>query len=114
MTELGISFDVYGRAPRATYTAAPPPTFPPPVTTGIHRTDLRTALRRRGRSVPGRPIRNRHLSALRNEQAYGDQCEACGTITLNATDLIDPELGLTPATPVSGVRPSHWYLPLDK
>ena len=47
-----------------------------------------------------------------NENAYGDQCEKCGT-SLSATDLINPR------STVSGNKPVlketlHWYLPLDK
>jgi methionyl-tRNA synthetase len=34
-----------------------------------------------------------------NENAYGDQCERCGS-TLNATDLINPHSTLSGATPV--------------
>jgi methionyl-tRNA synthetase len=47
-----------------------------------------------------------------NENAYGDQCEKCGT-SLNATDLIQPRSTLSGATPV--MKPTrHWYLPLDR
>jgi methionyl-tRNA synthetase len=47
-----------------------------------------------------------------NENAYGDQCEKCGT-SLNATDLINPKSTLSGKPPV--LRPTkHWYLPLDK
>ncbi len=47
-----------------------------------------------------------------NEEAYGDQCENCGT-SLNATDLIHPK------STISGAKPElkqtkHWYLPLDQ
>lgn len=44
--------------------------------------------------------------------AYGDQCEKCGT-SLNPTDLKDPVSVLSGEAPV--LRPtSHWYLPLDR
>jgi methionyl-tRNA synthetase len=47
-----------------------------------------------------------------NENAYGDQCENCGT-SLNPTDLINPHSTLSGNPPV--LRPTkHWYLPLDK
>ncbi len=47
-----------------------------------------------------------------NEEAYGDQCEACGT-SLNATDLINPKSTLSGSTPE--LRDTkHWFLPLDK
>jgi len=47
-----------------------------------------------------------------NENAYGDQCERCGS-SLNPTDLINPISTLSGKPPV--LRPTkHWYLPLDK
>lgn len=47
-----------------------------------------------------------------NENAYGDQCEACGS-SLNVTDLINPRSALT-GEPVKMRETTHWYLPLDK
>ncbi len=47
-----------------------------------------------------------------NENAYGDQCEKCGT-TLNATDLINPKSTISGTQPVMKAT-KHWYLPLDK
>lgn len=47
-----------------------------------------------------------------NENAYGDQCEKCGT-SLSPTDLINPRSTLSGNPPV--LKPTkHWYLPLDK
>jgi methionyl-tRNA synthetase len=47
-----------------------------------------------------------------NENAYGDQCEKCGT-TLSATDLINPRSTISGGKPVMR-ETLHWYLPLDK
>ncbi len=47
-----------------------------------------------------------------NENAYGDQCENCGT-TLNATDLINPKSTLSGSVPIQK-ETKHWFLPLDK
>jgi methionyl-tRNA synthetase len=47
-----------------------------------------------------------------NEEAYGDQCEKCGS-TLNATDLINPKSTITGETPVMKST-KHWFLPLDR
>jgi len=47
-----------------------------------------------------------------NEEAYGDQCERCGS-TLNATDLINPKSTITGDTPVLK-ETKHWFLPLDQ
>ncbi|MXV49706.1 methionine--tRNA ligase [Pedobacter sp. HMF7647] len=47
-----------------------------------------------------------------NENAYGDQCEKCGS-SLNPTDLINPKSTLSGKSPVLR-ETKHWYLPLDK
>jgi methionyl-tRNA synthetase len=47
-----------------------------------------------------------------NEEAYGDQCEKCGS-SLNATDLINPKSALTGNVPTLK-ETKHWFLPLDK
>ncbi|WP_010254883.1 methionine--tRNA ligase [Myroides injenensis] len=47
-----------------------------------------------------------------NEEAYGDQCEKCGT-SLNATDLINPKSTITGSKPVLKST-KHWFLPLDQ
>lgn len=47
-----------------------------------------------------------------NEDAYGDQCEKCGS-SLNATDLINPKSAITGNVPTLK-QTKHWFLPLDK
>jgi methionyl-tRNA synthetase len=47
-----------------------------------------------------------------NENAYGDQCEKCGT-SLNPTDLINPKSTLSGSKPVLK-QTKNWFLPLDK
>ena len=47
-----------------------------------------------------------------NPEAYGDQCERCGT-TLNATDLINPKSTITGEIPILKST-KHWFLPLDR
>ncbi len=47
-----------------------------------------------------------------NENAYGDQCEACGT-SLSPTELIRPKSMLSGSVPVMR-KTKHWYLPLNK
>lgn len=47
-----------------------------------------------------------------NENAYGDQCESCGS-TLNATDLINPKSTLSGEPPIRK-ETKNWFLPLDK
>ncbi|MDU1891286.1 MAG: methionine--tRNA ligase [Dysgonomonas sp.] len=47
-----------------------------------------------------------------NPNAYGDQCESCGT-SLSPNDLINPRSTISGSTPVMR-ETKHWYLPLDK
>lgn len=47
-----------------------------------------------------------------NENAYGDQCEKCGT-SLSPTELINPHSTLSGAKPVLR-KTTNWFLPLDK
>lgn len=46
------------------------------------------------------------------ENAYGDQCEQCGT-SLSPKELINPKSVLSGNKPVRK-KTKHWYLPLDK
>ena len=45
------------------------------------------------------------------ENAYGDQCEKCGS-TLSPEELLNPKSKLSGAEPVKK-KTSHWYLPLQ-
>ncbi|RYU81621.1 methionine--tRNA ligase [Hymenobacter persicinus] len=47
-----------------------------------------------------------------NENAYGDQCERCGS-SLSPTELINPHSMLSGNQPVLR-ETKHWYLPLDQ
>ena len=47
-----------------------------------------------------------------NENAYGDQCEKCGS-TLSPEQLINPRSALSNATLVKKTT-KHWYFPLNK
>lgn len=47
-----------------------------------------------------------------NPNAYGDQCERCGT-SLSADDLINPVSALSGEKPEKK-KTKHWYLPLNK
>ena len=47
-----------------------------------------------------------------NENAYGDQCEKCGT-SLSPTDLKNPRSAISGSAPEMR-ETLHWYLPLDK
>jgi methionyl-tRNA synthetase len=47
-----------------------------------------------------------------NENAYGDQCEKCGS-ALSPDELINPRSTLSNSTPVKKMT-KHWYFPLNK
>ena len=47
-----------------------------------------------------------------NPEAYGDQCESCGS-TWNATDLINPKSTITGDAPILKST-KHWFLPLER
>jgi methionyl-tRNA synthetase len=47
-----------------------------------------------------------------NENAYGDQCEKCGS-ALSPTDLINPISTLSGKKPILKST-SHWFLPMDR
>jgi len=46
-----------------------------------------------------------------NENAYGDQCEKCGT-SLSPMELINPKSAISGAQPIM-CETTHWYLPLN-
>ena len=48
----------------------------------------------------------------KNENAYGDQCEKCGS-ALSPLDLINPLSTLSDKTPVLR-ETTHWFLPMDQ
>ena len=47
-----------------------------------------------------------------HEEAYGDQCENCGT-SLSPTDLVNPRSTLSGNKPILK-ETKHWFLPLDQ
>lgn len=111
--DLGISFDIYSRTSNPAH----------------HKTaaDFFTDLYEHGKLVEKitkqyydekarQFLADRYITGTcpvcKNEHAYGDQCEACGS-SLNATDLINPKSALSGNTPVLK-ETKHWYLPLDQ
>lgn len=111
--EFGISFDIYSRT-----------------TSKIHRemaTEIFKTINNKGGFIEQTSeqyydetahqfLADRYITGkcphCGNENAYGDQCEACGT-SLNATDLIHPKSAITGNIPVMR-ETKHWYLPLDQ
>lgn len=111
--EFGISFDIYSRT-----------------TSEIHKktaSDFFRTLYEKGAFIEktteqyydeeaGQFLADRYITGTcphcKNERAYGDQCEACGT-SLNTTDLIHPKSAISGSIPVMK-KTKHWYLPLDR
>lgn len=111
--KLGISFDIYSRT-----------------TTDIHKetaSDFFKNLHDKGEFIENESeqyydeeakqfLADRYISGTcphcSNENAYGDQCEQCGT-SLSPNDLINPKSTLSGSIPVKK-KTKHWYLPLDK
>lgn len=46
------------------------------------------------------------------EEAYGDQCESCGT-SLSSQELINPKSRISGSDPIKK-KTKHWFLPLDQ
>ena len=111
--QFGISFDVYSRT-----------------TSDIHKktaSDFFRSLYDKGEFTEleneqyydeqeGQYLADRYIMGTcphcKNEKAYGDQCEQCGT-SLSPNDLINPKSTLSGSVPVKRMT-KHWYLPLDK
>ncbi|ROT22615.1 methionine--tRNA ligase [Muribaculaceae bacterium Isolate-113 (HZI)] len=110
---LGISFDVYGRTTSETHRKTASDFFRRLYEKGefIEKTSMQLYDEKAGQFLADRYVTGT-CPHCGNENAYGDQCEACGT-SLNATDLINPKSAITGNAPVLK-ETSHWYLPLDK
>jgi len=113
MADLGISFDIYHRttAPIHTETAQ----------------EFFTALNDKGELEQKETeqyfdeeaqtfLADRYIvgtcPVCGNENAYGDQCEKCGT-SLSPEQLINPHSTLSGKPPVKK-KTTHWFLPLNK
>ncbi len=111
--DFGISFDIYSRTTSATHRE---------VASGIFKTiyDKSGFVEKTNEQYYDETaqqfLADRYITGkcphCGNENAYGDQCEACGT-SLNPTDLIHPKSAISGAAPVMR-ETKHWYLPLDQ
>ncbi|MDE5842878.1 MAG: methionine--tRNA ligase [Muribaculaceae bacterium] len=111
--ELGITFDVYGRTTSDTHRRTASEFFRKLYDKGefIEKTSMQLYDADANQFLADRYVTGT-CPHCGNENAYGDQCEKCGT-SLNATDLINPRSAITGNVPVLK-ETSHWYLPLDK
>jgi methionyl-tRNA synthetase len=111
--DFGISFDIYSRTSNEVHYKTAQDFF-----TKIHKQDilLEETSDQYFDEQEGIFLADRYIVGTcpncGNTNAYGDQCEKCGT-SLSPKQLIDPRSTVSGKSPV--LRPTkHWYFPLDK
>ena len=111
--ELGISFDIYSRTTSKTHYETASKFFKNLYDKGefIEKTTKQFYDQKENQFLADRYITGT-CPHCGYEEAYGDQCEKCGT-SLNATDLINPKSALSGNVPILKDT-KHWFLPLDK
>lgn len=111
--EFGVSFDVYSRTSSETHHLTASEFFRKLYDKGefVEQTSQQYYDEEAQQFLADRYIMGT-CPHCKNDKAYGDQCEACGT-SLSPLDLINPKSTISGSTPV--LRDTkHWYLPLDK
>ncbi|MEE4115086.1 MAG: methionine--tRNA ligase [Marinilabiliaceae bacterium] len=111
--DFGISFDIYSRTSNKVHYETASSFFKTLFEKGefIEKTSGQYYDTEAGTFLADRYIRGT-CPHCGNDEAYGDQCEKCGT-SLNATDLINPRSVVSGSEPVIK-ETTHWFLPLDK
>lgn len=111
--EFGISFDIYSRTTSKIHEKMASDFFRTLYDKGVF---IEKESEQYYDEEAGQFLADRYITGTcphcKNEHAYGDQCEACGT-SLNATDLINPKSTISGSRPVLR-KTKHWYLPLDR
>ncbi len=112
-TEFGISFDIYSRTSSPTHYKTASDFFKTLYDKGVFSEE--TTMQYYDETA-GQFLADRYIVGTcpicDNDQAYGDQCERCGS-SLNATDLKNPHSVLSGSTPILK-ETKNWFLPLDK
>ena len=108
---FGISFDHYGRTTTDTHRETTQEFFRQLAQEGLLKLKTEKQLfdPEAGMFLADRFVHGT-CPACGYEEAYGDQCENCGT-SLSPAELIDPRSALTDAEPEER-ETTHWYLPL--
>ena len=111
--EFGITFDIYSRTTSSTHRELASEIFKTINEKGgfIEKTNEQYYDESAQQFLADRYITGK-CPHCGNDNAYGDQCESCGT-SLNATDLINPKSAISGNVPVMR-ETKHWYLPLDQ
>ncbi len=113
MEQLGISFDIYSRTTSKIHSETASEFFRRLYDNGqfIEKSSMQLYDEKAGQFLADRYVTG-ECPHCHNPQAYGDQCEKCGT-SLSPSELINPHSALTDSVPV--LRETfHWYLPLDR
>ncbi|HRK74813.1 MAG TPA: methionine--tRNA ligase, partial [Rhodothermales bacterium] len=110
---LGISFDYYGKTTSHTHYETSQDFFRVLARKGkfIRKTNEQLFDPEAGIFLADRFVRGT-CPICGNLDAYGDQCEKCGT-ALSPDELINPRSAITDAAPVKK-ETTHWYLPMGK
>jgi methionyl-tRNA synthetase len=111
--EFGISFDIYSRTSAAIHHETASEFFRKLYDKGVFKEEVTEQYfdEKANQFLADRYIVGT-CPKCGNENAYGDQCERCGS-TLNATDLINPKSTLSGEKPVLK-KTKNWFLPLDE
>ncbi|MCD4789036.1 MAG: methionine--tRNA ligase, partial [Bacteroidales bacterium] len=111
--KFGITFDIYSRTSNQTHHETASEFFKTLYAKGefIERTSLQYYDEATNHFLADRYITGT-CPHCGYDEAYGDQCENCGT-SLSPNDLINPKSVLSGNAPVKK-ETKHWYLPLDK
>jgi methionyl-tRNA synthetase len=111
--EFGISFDIYSRTSSKTHHETASEFFKTLYDKGVF---VEEVTEQYFDEKANQFLADRYIVGTcpkcSNENAYGDQCEKCGS-SLNATDLINPKSTLSGEKPVLK-KTKNWFLPLDK
>lgn len=111
--EFGITFDIYSRTSSKTHHETSSAFFRKLYEKGVF-TEQETE--QYYDEEAGQFLADRYITGTcpkcANENAYGDQCEKCGS-SLSPTDLINPKSTLSGSKPVLR-KTRNWFLPLDQ
>jgi len=111
--EFGVSFDIYHRTSSLTHHQTAADFFETLYDKGVFTEEVTEQYYD---ATAKQFLADRYITGTcpkcGNENAYGDQCENCGS-TLNATDLINPKSTLSGDKPILK-ETKNWFLPLDK
>ncbi|MFH2143140.1 MAG: methionine--tRNA ligase [Bacteroidota bacterium] len=111
--DFGISFDFYGRTSSETHHKTSSDIFKKLYD---EKKFIEKTTAQYFDNEAGQFLADRYITGIcphcGNEEAYGDQCEKCGT-SLNPSDLINPRSTISGSKPVLK-ETKHWYLPLNE